>query len=77
MAISGHALEVNHRALARQHYPGKPFSASNGFVDRSFKRHAIRSVHLHGSRGGIESVEGEKMVPLLWENTVRMDPEIY
>ena len=75
MPISRHALQVKASELARRHYPGKHFAASNGFVDRWVKRHAIRSVHLHGSRGGIDLVEGEKRMAVLREKMVGMDPE--
>jgi len=54
MPISLIALQVKPSQLARLHYPAASFSASNGFVDRWVKRYSIRSVHLHGSGGGID-----------------------
>jgi len=75
MPISRIALQVKASQLARLHYPAASFSESNGFVDRWVKRHSIRSVHLHGSGGGIDLVEGKRRMDELREKMVGLDPE--
>lgn len=59
MPLSRLALSVKARELAQRHYPEKDFAASNGFVDRWARRHGVRNIHLHGSGGGVDTVEGK------------------
>jgi len=74
MPISGRAMKVKASELARRHYPRTPLAESNGFVDRWTKRQAIRSVHFHGSGGGIDLVEREKRMDVLRKKRVDTDP---
>jgi len=75
MPISRIALQVKASQLARLHSPAASFSASNGLVDRWVKRYSIRSVHLRGSGGGIDLVEGERRMAKLREKMVGLVPE--
>jgi len=75
MPISRIALQVKASQLACLHYPVTTFSASNGFVDRWVKRRSLGSVHLHGSGGGIDLLEGEWRTAELREKMVALDPE--
>jgi len=73
MPIYRHAMNVKASEVARRQYPRAPLAESNGFVDRWIKRYAIRSVHFHGSGGGIDYVEREKRMDVLREKMVDTD----
>lgn len=75
MPLSRLALSVKARELAQRHYPGQDFSASNGFIDRWARRHGVRSIHLHGSGGGVDIVEGETRMAELRAKMVGLDPD--
>ena len=75
MPLSRLALSVKARELAQRHYPGQDFSASNGFIDRWARRHGVRSIHLHGSGGGVDIVEGETSMAELRAKMVGLDPD--
>ena len=74
--ISCLALSEKAKQLAREHYTGVKLTGSNGFVDRWKKRHNIKNIHLHGSGGATDMVEGERRMAVLRAKMVGMDPDL-
>ena len=55
-------------------YPGIKFGATNGYLERWRKRHAVRSIRLHGSGGGARDPMTEIKMAALREKLVGIDP---
>jgi len=72
--VARFSLQVKAGSLAAALYQGIEFGASNGYLERWRKRHAVRSIRLHGSGGGARDPMTEIKMAALREKLVGIDP---
>jgi len=76
LPISLLTLKTRARQYASQLYPGRPFTASNGFVQGFLRRHQVKSIRLHGTGGSTPPVDAEQKMVELRAKMAGMDPDM-
>eukprot|EP00170_Pyropia_yezoensis_P000282 contig_1783_g283 len=76
LPVSRLALQVKAVALAGVHYPGAPFRASNGYIQRWRTRSGVRSIRLHGAGGAVNVETAEMQMKELRDKLIGVDPDL-